>query len=257
MQLAHTTPDPVELHAQLTRLKHEGVDHLALEASSHGLDQFRLDGIDVAAAAFTNITRDHLDYHATFEEYLEAKLGLFERLVRKGGVAVVNRDADHAAEFIAASERRGLRLLTIGVDGETLKLTGQVPRARGQDLSVLYQGRVRTIALPLAGLFQASNALLAAGIALGLGDPADDVFAALETLKGAPGRLDLVAQTRTGASVLYRLRAHARCDRDRAHRAPAACEGAAAHHLRLRRRPRSRQAPADGGRGCPLRCSSS
>jgi UDP-N-acetylmuramoyl-L-alanyl-D-glutamate--2,6-diaminopimelate ligase len=191
----------VELHAQLARLKREGVEHLALEASSHGLDQFRLDGIDVAAAAFTNITRDHLDYHATFEEYLKAKLGLFERLVRKGGVAVINRDADHAGEFVAATERRGLRLLTVGAQGDTLKLTGQVPRARGQDLSVLYQGRIRTIALPLAGLFQASNALVAAGVALGVGDPADDVFAALEALKGAPGRLDLVAQTRAGASI--------------------------------------------------------
>ena len=201
VQLSHTTPDPVELHAQLARLKHEGVEHLALEASSHGLDQFRLDGIDVSAGAFTNITRDHMDYHATFEEYLKAKLSLFERLVRPGGVAVVNRDADHADEFIAAAERRGLRLLTVGAQGETLKLTGQVPRARGQDLSVLYQGRIRTIALPLAGLFQASNALVAAGVALGLGDPADDVFAALETLKGAPGRLDLVAQTRAGASI--------------------------------------------------------
>ena len=118
-----------------------------------------------------------------------------------GGVAVVNRDADHADEFIAVAERRGLRLLTVGAQGETLKLTGQVPRARGQDLSVLYQGRIRTIVLPLAGLFQASNALVAAGVALGLGDPADDVFAALETLKGAPGRLDLVAQTRAGASI--------------------------------------------------------
>ena len=201
VQLSHTTPDPVELHAQLARLKHEGVEHLALEASSHGLDQFRLDGIDVSAGAFTNITRDHMDYHATFEEYLKAKLGLFERLVRPGGVAVVNRDADHADECIAAAERRGLRLLTVGAQGETLKLTGQVPRARGQDLSVLYQGRIRTIALPLAGLFQASNALVAAGVALGLGDAADDVFAALETLKGAPGRLDLVAQTRAGASI--------------------------------------------------------
>ena len=201
VQLSHTTPDPVELHAQLARLKREGVDHLALEASSHGLDQFRLDGIDVSAAAFTNITRDHLDYHATFEEYLEAKLGLFERLVRKGGVAVVNADADHANDFVAAAERRGLRLVTVGTKGETLKLTGQAPRARGQDLSVLYQGRERRIALPLAGSFQASNALVAAGMALGLGDPPDAVFAALETLKGAPGRLDLVAQTRAGASI--------------------------------------------------------
>jgi UDP-N-acetylmuramoyl-L-alanyl-D-glutamate--2,6-diaminopimelate ligase len=201
VQLSHTTPDPVELHAQLARLKDEGVDHLALEASSHGLDQFRLDGIDVAAAAFTNITRDHMDYHATFEEYFKAKLGLFERLVRASGVAVVNRDADHADEFIAAAKRRGLKLLTVGLHGETLRLIDQTPHARGQDLSVVYQGKARAIALPLAGLFQASNALVAAGLALGLGDPADAVFAALSMLKGAPGRLELVAQTRAGASV--------------------------------------------------------
>ncbi len=199
--LAHTTPDPVGLHAQLARLKHEGVERLALEASSHGLDQFRLDGIDVAAAAFTNITRDHLDYHQTFEDYLKAKLGLFSRLVRHGGVAVVNRDADHAGEFVTAAERRGLRLVTVGVRGETLKLGNQVPRARGQDLSVLYNGQLRVVALPLAGLFQASNALVAAGLALGLGDPADEVFAALAKLQGAPGRLELVAQTRSGASI--------------------------------------------------------
>ena len=200
-QLSHTTPDPVGLHAQLARLKGEGVDHLALEASSHGLDQFRLDGIDVTAAAFTNITRDHMDYHASFDDYLKAKLGLFERLVRAGGLAVVNRDADHADQFIAVATQRGLKLLTVGLQGETLKLTDQVPHARGQDLKVLYQGKPRTIALPLAGLFQASNALVAAGLALGLGDPVEAVFAALATLKGAPGRLELVAHTRAGASI--------------------------------------------------------
>ena len=201
VELSHTTPDPVGLHAQLARLKHEGVDHLALEASSHGLDQFRLDGIDVAAAGFTNITRDHLDYHSTFDQYLKAKLGLFDRLVRDGGVAVVNRDADHAADFVAVAERRGLRLVTVGAKGETLKLTQQSPHVGGQNISILYRGRLYAIDLPLAGLFQASNVLVAAGLALGLGDPADQVFAALATLKGAPGRLELVARTRAGASI--------------------------------------------------------
>ena len=201
VQLAHTTPDPVALHAQLARLKQEGVDHLALEASSHGLDQFRLDGIDVAAAAFTNITRDHLDYHQTFADYLKAKLGLFERLVRKGGVAVVNRDAEDAGEFVAAAERRGLKLLTVGVRGATLRLTEQVPEPHGQRLSVVHKGRSHSIALPLAGLFQASNALVAAGLALGLDDPLEGVFAALGSLKGAPGRLELVARTRAGAAI--------------------------------------------------------
>ena len=199
--LNHTTPDPIELHAALAELKREGVEYLALEASSHGLDQYRLDGVKVSAAGFTNITRDHLDYHPTFAQYLNAKLGLFERLVKNDGVAVVNQDAAHSAEFIAVAERRKLRLITVGARGETLKLTDQVPQVNGQELSVFYQGRSRTIALPLAGLFQASNALVAAGLALGLGDPADEVFAALERLKGAPGRLELIARTRTGASI--------------------------------------------------------
>ena len=201
VQLGHTTPDPVELHRQLARLKHEGVEHLAIEASSHGLDQFRLDAVEVAAGAFTNITRDHLDYHATFADYLNAKMGLFVRVVRTGGVVVVNRDAEHASDFIAAAQRRRLKLLTIGTQGETLKLTGQLPNAIGQQLTIQYAGRVFSVALPLAGLFQASNALVAAGLALGLGDPADVVFGALESISGAPGRLELIARTRAGAAI--------------------------------------------------------
>ena len=199
--LDHTTPDPVLLHAELARLKREGVNYLALEASSHGLDQFRLDGVEISAAAFTNITRDHMDYHPTFAHYLKAKLFLFERLVKARGVAVVNQDAAHSGDFIAVAERRKLRLLTVGTRGETLKLVDQVPRADGQRLSVFYGGRTHSIDLPLAGSFQASNALVAAGLALGLGDPAKDVFAALARLKGAPGRLELMALTRSGAAV--------------------------------------------------------
>ena len=201
VSLPHTTPDPVRLHAELARLKREGVEHLALEASSHGLDQFRLDGVKISAAGFTNITRDHLDYHATFANYLTAKLRLFAELVKDGGVAVVNADADHAGDFIAVAESRRLRLFTVGEGGESLRLVAQAPYAGGQHVTVRYEGREHAIALPLAGLFQASNALIAAGLALGLGDPADKVFAALETLKGAPGRLELVARTRAGAAI--------------------------------------------------------
>ena len=201
VSLGHTTPDPVRLHAELARLKSEGVEHLAMEASSHGLDQFRLDGVRIAAAGFTNITRDHLDYHATFENYLAAKLRLFAELVKNGGAAVVNADAEHAADFISVSKRRGLRLLTVGQRGEDLRLVAQSPHARGQDLTLSYQAREHRIALSLAGLFQASNALVAAGLALGVGDPPERVFAALETLKGAPGRLELVARTRDGAAI--------------------------------------------------------
>ncbi|HEY4264483.1 MAG TPA: UDP-N-acetylmuramoyl-L-alanyl-D-glutamate--2,6-diaminopimelate ligase [Micropepsaceae bacterium] len=201
VSLGHTTPDPVRLHAELRRLKEEGVDHLALEASSHGLDQYRLDGVKISAAAFTNITRDHLDYHASFAGYLAAKLRLFSELVREGGAAVVNADADHAQEFIAAAQSRGLRLLTVGRHGEDLRLIAQVPHVRGQDVTVRHPGGEQKISLPLAGSFQASNALVAAGLALALGDLAQDVFAALTTLKGAPGRLELVARTSQDAAI--------------------------------------------------------
>jgi UDP-N-acetylmuramoyl-L-alanyl-D-glutamate--2,6-diaminopimelate ligase len=201
VSLGHTTPDPVRLHVELARLKREGVDHLAMEASSHGLDQYRLDGVRIACAGFTNITRDHLDYHATFEIYLAAKLRLFTDLVKDGGAAVVNVDAEHADDFVAAARRRGLRLLTVGVSAESLRLAAQTPHAHGQDLTVAHGGHEYRIALPLAGSFQASNALVAAGMAIGVGDPADRVLSALETLKGAPGRLELVARTRDGASI--------------------------------------------------------
>ncbi len=199
--LGHTTPDPVALHAELARLKREGVTHLAMEASSHGLDQFRLDGVRVKAAAFTNITRDHLDYHPTFEHYLAAKLRLFENVVQADGVAVVNADAEHSTNFIAAAKRRKLRLLTVGFKGKDVRLAGQSVESHGQLLSVEWQGRIYKVSLPLAGLFQASNALVAAALALGLGDPAAKVFASLEKLKGAPGRTQLVARSQTGAPI--------------------------------------------------------
>jgi UDP-N-acetylmuramoyl-L-alanyl-D-glutamate--2,6-diaminopimelate ligase len=201
VSLGHTTPDPVMLHAQLARLKHEGVDYLALEASSHGLDQFRLDGVEISAGAFTNVTRDHLDYHATFAEYLRAKLRLFEVLVRDGGPAVINMDAAHSGEFAAAAEKRQLKLVTVGARGETLRLLDQIPHSGGQRLLVRYEGKEIRIALPLAGMFQGSNALVAAGLALGLGDPSGKVFAALEEIKGAPGRMELVARARHGAPI--------------------------------------------------------
>jgi len=199
--VAHTTPDPIALHRLLADLQHDNIQHLALEASSHGLDQHRLDGVRISAAAFTNITRDHLDYHQTFEAYLQAKLRLFSELVRDGGIAVVNADANHSEEFAAAGRARKLTLLTVGARGEGLNLISREPRASGQDLRVLYRGTARDIALPLVGEFQASNILVAAGLALGLGEPEEKVFAALATLRGAPGRLEKVAYAPTGAPV--------------------------------------------------------
>jgi UDP-N-acetylmuramoyl-L-alanyl-D-glutamate--2,6-diaminopimelate ligase len=199
--LKHTTPDPIEVHRLLAQLKKDGIDHLALEASSHGLDQFRLDGVEIAACGFTNITRDHMDYHADFEHYLRAKLRLFGEVVREGGIAVVNADAAHADRFIEAANKHGLKLMTVGEAGETIKLLAREGRIDGQTLTLRHAGREYTVSLPLAGSFQASNALVAAGLIIGLGDDPAKVFAALEHLKGAPGRLEKVAYAASGAPI--------------------------------------------------------
>ena len=199
--LSHTTPDPVEIHDLLARLKAEGVDHLAIEASSHGLDQHRLDGVVISACGFTNITRDHMDYHPTFDHYLQAKLRLFTEVVKKGGVAVVNADAEHADRFMAAARERGLRLITVGRKGETIHLDRREDRGGAQALTLHYQGKIFYVELPQAGEFQASNALVAAGLAIGLGEDAGKVFAALEHLKGAPGRMEKVAFAARGAPI--------------------------------------------------------
>ncbi len=201
IKLKHTTPDPIALHRILAELKDRGVDNLALEASSHGLDQYRLDGVHVAAAAFTNITRDHLDYHPDFAHYLAAKLRLFSDILTPGGVAVINADAAHAEEFIRAARMRGAELLTAGGQGGALKLLSRRPEPDGQVLSVQIAGRSIEFSLPLAGSFQASNALVAAGLAIGLGEEADRVLAALETLRGAPGRMQKIAYGVSGAPV--------------------------------------------------------
>ncbi|MGN6515359.1 MAG: UDP-N-acetylmuramoyl-L-alanyl-D-glutamate--2,6-diaminopimelate ligase [Rhizomicrobium sp.] len=199
--LAHTTPDPIEVHRILKKLSLDVVDHLALEASSHGLDQYRLDGVAIAAAAFTNLTRDHLDYHKDFAAYLAAKLRLFAEVVKDGGVAVVNADDGSAGAVIAAAKARGLNLITVGSKGETLKLAARKAMPDGQVLTVLFGGKTYDVHLPLAGDFQASNALVAAALAIGLGDDAARVFRALETLKGAAGRLEKVAYAKSGAAV--------------------------------------------------------
>jgi UDP-N-acetylmuramoyl-L-alanyl-D-glutamate--2,6-diaminopimelate ligase len=199
--LSHTTPDPVEIHALLAKLKEEGVEHLAIEASSHGLDQHRLDGVKVSGCGFTNITRDHMDYHPTFDHYLAAKLRLFSEVVKDGGVAVVNADAEHAGKFIEAARARGLTLITVGRKGDTIHLDRREDRGGAQALTLHYQGKIFYVELPQAGEFQASNALVAAGLAIGLGADAGKVFAALEHLKGAPGRMEKVAFAASGAPI--------------------------------------------------------
>jgi UDP-N-acetylmuramoyl-L-alanyl-D-glutamate--2,6-diaminopimelate ligase len=199
--LHHTTPDPVAIHEALARLAGQGVTHLALEASSHGLAQYRLDGVRIAAGAFTNITRDHLDYHPTFEDYLIAKLRLFTELLAAGQPAVVDLDSPGGEEAAAAARKRGLRLITTGRGGETLRLQSAERDGFGQILDIAYEGKGWRVRLPLAGDFQASNALVTAGLALGLGSPPDQVFAALEKLKGAKGRLDLAGHAASGAPI--------------------------------------------------------
>jgi UDP-N-acetylmuramoyl-L-alanyl-D-glutamate--2,6-diaminopimelate ligase len=199
--LAHTTPDPVSLHKHLAQLAAGGVTHLALEASSHGLDQHRLDGVRISAGAFTNITRDHLDYHPVFEHYLSAKLRLFSDLLEPGMPAVIDADGPGAEAAIEAAIAARLHVVTVGQRGEGVALRAAERNGFRQRLSLLYGGRAFTIDLPLAGAFQISNALVAAGLALGLGSAPDKVFSVLPKLKGAKGRLEYIGETSDGAPV--------------------------------------------------------
>ena len=197
---ALTTPDPVLLHKTLNDLAKDGVTHLALEASSHGLDQRRLDGVRLAAGAFTNLSRDHLDYHADMETYLAAKLRLFEHLLAPGSPAVIDADSDVAEKVIAACAARGLDVISVGRRGRAIRLVEAKPEDFATGLVFDYGGKPYTSRLPLAGDFQAQNALVAAGLALATGGAPDQVFAALEKLQGAPGRLGTrrAAQERAG-----------------------------------------------------------
>jgi UDP-N-acetylmuramoyl-L-alanyl-D-glutamate--2,6-diaminopimelate ligase len=195
-----TTPDPVTLHRTLDRLAAEGVTHLAMEASSHGLDQHRLDGVRVMAGAFTNLSRDHLDYHADLESYLRAKLRLFDSLIVESGSAVVCADHEEAAAVIAAARGRGLNVLTVGRTGEGIRLRDAAIEGYAQRLTLERGGKTYVVRLPLVGAFQVENALAAAGLAIATGSEPAHVFAALETLQGARGRLEYAGQ-RNGAPV--------------------------------------------------------
>jgi UDP-N-acetylmuramoyl-L-alanyl-D-glutamate--2,6-diaminopimelate ligase len=196
-----TTPDPVTLHRTLHELAHQGVTHAAMEASSHGLDQFRLDGVSVAAAAFTNLTRDHLDYHADMDAYWAAKRRLFTEVMPPRRVAVVNADSPYAADLIAHCQTHGHRIISYGEAGEAIKLLRIAPTAQGQDIELSVMGAARRIRLPLAGTFQASNTLAALGLVLGTGGDLDKAVNALESLEGVPGRLQNVAVTKKDAAI--------------------------------------------------------
>jgi UDP-N-acetylmuramoyl-L-alanyl-D-glutamate--2,6-diaminopimelate ligase len=196
-----TTPDPVELHALLQELADAGVTHAAMEASSHGLDQRRLDGVKLKAAGFTNLGRDHLDYHPTIDEYLKAKLRLFDTLMDKGAPAIIFADDPFTEPVVNAAKNSGLQALTVGRKGEFISVKRVEHERRRQRVELAYGGRIYEIDLPLAGEFQVSNALVSVGLAIVTGVNAATAFSALEHLEGAPGRLDLAGQTKDGALI--------------------------------------------------------
>ena len=197
-----TTPDPIRLHAVLKGLAERGVDHAVMEASSHGLHQARLDGVRIKAAAFTNLTRDHLDYHGSMDAYRVAKLSLFERVMASGGTAVLNLDSPEYQAFAAASGRRGHRIIGYGRrPGAELRLANRTARPDGQSLDLIVLGRARSVELPLVGDFQAWNALAALGLAIATGTPVDLAVDALGRLTGVRGRMERVAVLGNGAAV--------------------------------------------------------
>jgi UDP-N-acetylmuramoyl-L-alanyl-D-glutamate--2,6-diaminopimelate ligase len=187
-----TTPDAADVAELMARVAQSGVTHLALEASSHGIDQRRLDGVRLAAAGFLNLTQDHLDYHGTMGVYRAAKLRLFETLLTRGKTAVLNADSDAYAAFAGTAVSAGQSLMSVGEAGQGLQLLDRALLPDGQALKILHEGRTYDVRLPLAGAFQASNALVAAGLCIAAGLSPEQAFAGLETLEGAPGRLQRV-----------------------------------------------------------------
>ncbi len=196
-----TTPDPVTLHGVIAGLADDGVTHLAFEASSHGLDQRRLDGVKLRAGAFTNLGRDHLDYHPTTEHYLAAKLRLFDTLLPEGSAAIVNIDDAHSEAVLAAAKTCNLDILTVGSGQADLQLLSATPDGFAQDIEFSYRGTTYQSHLGLMGTYQASNVLVAAGFALSLGYEPASVFAQLEQLQGVTGRLEVVGEIH-GATVV-------------------------------------------------------
>ncbi|MDW8123847.1 MAG: UDP-N-acetylmuramoyl-L-alanyl-D-glutamate--2,6-diaminopimelate ligase [Geminicoccaceae bacterium] len=198
---ALTTPDPIELHATLAELARAGVDRLVMEVSSHALDQRRVEGVRFSAAAFTNLSRDHLDYHGTMEAYRAAKLRLFRELLPEGATAVVDADVPEAGAIAALARARGLELLDYGKNARRLRLLAQTPLPSGQRVELLLEGRPFSFETRLLGPFQARNLLAALGLVLATGAPLEAAVAHLSTLSGAPGRMQHVADHPAGAGV--------------------------------------------------------
>jgi UDP-N-acetylmuramoyl-L-alanyl-D-glutamate--2,6-diaminopimelate ligase len=200
--LKHTTPEPITLHSVMAEAAQNGITHVAMEASSHGLDQHRLDGVLLTAAGFSNFTQDHLDYHKTFEAYFDAKMGLFSRVLSEDGVAVINFDDPRGEEVAEICTARGQEVIGVGRHPDArLRLTGQRFDATGQDVLFEWQGRTRQTRLELIGGFQAENVLLAASLVIAAGAEPADVFDTLPHLETVRGRMELAATRYTGAAV--------------------------------------------------------
>ncbi len=196
-----TTPDIVTFLGNMAGLAREGVTHVAYEASSHGLDQFRNEGLRVAAGAFTNLSRDHLDYHATMDHYFAAKMRLFDEVVADDGAAVVWADDEWSARAVERASGRGLRLLTVGGKGEFIRLLARAPSALGQTLELEVAGAARKVELPLIGAYQAANALVSAALVVASGGELERTLADLARLQPVRGRLERAAIARSGAPV--------------------------------------------------------
>lgn len=202
IDVGHTTPDPVTIHETLDMLAGQGVTHCAMEASSHGLEQHRLDGVALSAVGFLNFTQDHLDYHGTMEEYLASKLRLFRTLAPAGTPAIVNADSSHRDNFEAAAKEAGLKVVSFGWRGEDLWIDELMPKQSGQSLFLYWRDvEQKPVELPLIGEFQALNALAAAALCLSLGMDFPSVAEGLAHLKPVKGRLEFIGKTPSGAAV--------------------------------------------------------
>jgi UDP-N-acetylmuramoyl-L-alanyl-D-glutamate--2,6-diaminopimelate ligase len=196
-----TTPDIVTFLNNMAGLERMGISHVAYEASSHGLDQHRCEGVPLAAAAFTNFSRDHLDYHPTMDAYFEAKMRLFDELLEPGRPAVIWTDDPKSDEVIARCLGRGHRLMTVGRRGDTIRLTAQEPSALGQTLQLAHGGTDYRLSLPLIGAYQAANVLTAAALVLATGGEWDELFSAMQRVAPVRGRLERAVISRAGVPV--------------------------------------------------------
>lgn len=196
-----TTPDPIMIHRSLSDLYNLGVNHVVIEASSHGLDQRRLDGLNISASAFTNLTHDHLDYHKTEAEYLNAKKRLFSDLMRPSSTAVINIDSPFASEIQEICISKSHKIITVGKSESNIRLLNQRTSLTGQKIAVVYEEKIYEISLPLVGHFQAINALMAVGLVIGCGGNAVHALETLSQLQPVRGRMELAGRHPNGATI--------------------------------------------------------